>query len=343
MKKAFDSIGTLLLVLLVSVLVWLYAEDANVKQYTNYAVSIEFQPPTDREMRIEPSGERVLISFSGSNGQFQQLQERIRDRSLVYQLSFDPNDPAPEVEVDLRQVIEDQLLQELGVNLTEIEPRTVIVQGEAIENVTIPVVLDTRQVSLANTPEVRPAQVSFRVSHSVAEKLRDQVATARLTDEHLARLVPGQDVSLTNVPITPPDAAGNAPPSETRVSVVIRQADNNARLTLNERAVMLSYPPSLNQRFVLELNEGSRFANNLELEGPRDQIEAVRQSVGNELVWATVRLTNDEVESAIDNNGIIVKTIDLIAPAGVRLVSEPMSVTIRVQPRGDNDGVPPLN
>lgn len=322
------------MVLVVSVLVWLYAEDANVKQYTNYAVSIEFQQPTDRDMLVEPNGARAIISFSGSNGQFQQLQERIRDRALVYQLRFNPNDPNPEVVVDLRQIIEDQLLQELGINLTEIEPRTLTVRGEDIETVSVDIILDTRGVQVARTPELRQTEVTFTVPHSVAEKLRDAVAYARLTEQDIARLVPGQDTPL-RVAITSPAEAGDATPSLDFVDVVIRQADNLARTTVERRAVLLSYPPSINPRFVIELDEVSRFVTNLVLEGPRDQIDAIRQAAGNELVWATVRLTNDEVESAADNGGTIVKNVDIITPAGVRLVSEPLRVTVRVQPRVD--------
>lgn len=332
MKKVLDSIGTLFLVLIVSVLVWLYAEDANIKQYTNYAVSIEFQPPTDRDILVEPNGARAIISFSGSNGQFQQLQERIRDRSLIYQLRFNPNDPTPEVQVDLRQLIEDQLLQELGINLTEVEPRTVTVRGEDLETVSVSILLDTGPVQVARKSEVTPAEVTFTVPHRVAQQLRDAKVVARLTEQNIAQLIPGQDVSL-QVPLQPLAQARGASPSIASVNVVIRQADNLARLTVDRRAVLLSYPPSLNPRFVLELDEASRFVTNLELEGPRDQIEAIRQAAGNELVWATVRLTNDEVESAADNGGTIVKTVDIVAPTGVRLVSEPLRVTVRVQPR----------
>lgn len=337
MKKFLDKLGTFLMVIVVSVLVWLYAEDANVKPYTNYAVSIEFQAPAEGDMRITPNGERVLISFSGSNGQFQQLQERIRDRVLNYQLRFDPDDPTPQVEVDMRQIIQDQLLQDLGINLTEVEPATVTVRGEVIETVSINIVLDTRGVSLAGSPVQRQTQVSFQVPYTTAQQLVNAVATARLTDDNLAQLTPGQDTAL-RVPITPPAAAGDARPNITHVDVVLRQADNLARYVVDRRPVLLSYPPSLNQRFIIEIAEQSRFVTNIELEGPRDQIEAIRQGRSNGLVWATVRLSNEEVETAIGGDGTIVKAVEVVAPSGVRQVSELPPITIRVQQRPETPG-----
>lgn len=336
MKKILDKIGTVVMVLVVSVLVWLYAEDANVKQYNNIPVSMEFEPPVDRPFLIAPTGERVRITFSASNGQYQQLLERIRDKVLKYPLQFDPNDPTPTVEIDLRQLIEDQLLQDLGINLDQVEPATVTVTGEAIETVTLSVVLDTREVQLAGSqPEVRPAQITVDVPHNVALQLRGQSAIARLSDENLNQLKPGQDTPL-RVAIKLPEQAGDAVPSHDFIDVVLRQADNLARVTIDRRAVLLSYPPSLNQRFSLEIDEQSRFVTNVELEGPRDQIEAIRANPTSELVWATVRLTNEEVETAIDNGGAIVKTVDIVSPPGVRQASEPIRVTIRVQRRPEN-------
>lgn len=336
MKKILDKIGTVVMVLVVSVLVWLYAEDANVKQYNNIPVSMEFQPPVDRPFLIAPTGERVRITFSASNGQYQQLLERIRDKVLKYPLQFDPNDPTPAVEIDLRQLIEDQLLQDLGINLDQVEPATVTVTGEAIETVTLGVILDTDGVQLARADDPRPDQVTFEVPHSVAERLRGQSVVAKLTEADIALLRPGQDASLTLQLLPLKDAEG-AIPDVTYVSVVLRQADNLARVTIDRRAVLLSYPPSLNQRFSLEIDEQSRFATNIELEGPREQIEAIRQTPTTELVWATVRLTNEEVETAIDNGGTIVKTVDIVTPPGVRQASEPIRVTIRVQRRPENN------
>ncbi|MBX2851070.1 MAG: hypothetical protein KTR15_04910 [Phycisphaeraceae bacterium] len=76
MKSVFNQIATFVTVTIVALLVWLYAEDANVQTYTGQAVRVQFVLPAGADGLITPSEPiTVLVDFDGSNGQFQQFDD----------------------------------------------------------------------------------------------------------------------------------------------------------------------------------------------------------------------------------------------------------------------------
>lgn len=339
MKNLLSQAGTLLIVTVVALLVWLYAEDANVNTYAQQAVRVQFVLPPGADGVITPSEPiTVRVDFDGSNGQYQQFDEA-RDEIFSIALPIDQTLDLQSVDIDIRSQIEQaERLAELGINLTEVSPERVSVTFEKFVEVSLPIriVQDTGSIKLASatfTEAEQQPRVRVTLLAGQAQALGDAVAIARIDEELVAGLDKGISQQLNGVQLIVPDAIANLPRSISSVDLLVTVADDRDTVQIDRRPILLSYPPSINERYIVELEESDRFITAFELEGPRDQIALLKQDSASKDVWATVRLSNEEADAAVADGGVISKAVDIIAPRGVVLASEIVRVSIRVVPR----------
>lgn len=338
MKRVLSQLGTLLIVTIVALLVWLYAEDANVQTYTQQSVRVQFVLPNGVEGELNPSEPiTVLVDFDGSNGQFQQFDEA-SDEVIQIELPIDQTLDLQTIDIDIRDQIEqaDQL-GELGINVTNVTPERASVTFEKILDVTLDVKIRQRTgaIRLAAatfTDPEQPPRVTLRVPASKAEQLTNIDAIAWVTEEDVADLDKGTPQQMT-VSIELPGGLDTLPRSISTVDLLVTVADNRDTVQIDRRPILLSYPPSINERYIIELEEADRFITAFDLEGPRDQIALIKADPASKDVWASVRLSNAEADAAVANGGVISKPVDIIAPRGVVLASDVVRVSIKVIPR----------
>jgi len=338
MKKVISQLATLLIVTAITMLVWLYAEDANVQSYTQQTVRVQFVLPAGVDGLVTPSEPiTVLVDFDGSNGQFQQFDDA-SDEVIKIELPIDQTLDLQTIDIDIRDQL-DQLdrLAELGINVTSVSPERVPVTFEKLLDVQFDVKIqqNTGSIKLSAatfTDPEQPPTVSVRMPASRALGVADALAIAQLTEEDVASLPKGTAQQIT-VPLVMPAEVNGLPRSISSVDLLVTVADDRDTVQIDRRPILLSYPSSINERYVVEVEESARFITAFELEGPRDQIALIKADLTTKTVWASVRLSNEEADEAAANGGGLTKTVDIITPPGVVLASDVVRVTVKVTPR----------
>jgi hypothetical protein len=337
MKHALSQIWTFVIVTAIALLVWLYAEDANVQTYTQQALRVQFVLPPGADGQLEPSEPvTVLIDFDGSNGQFQQFDE-VSDEVIEIELPIDQSLDLQEMDVDLSDAIEtNDRLSALGINVTAVSPERASVTFEKFVSVSLPIriVQDTGDIKLAEATftEAEQPRVAYTVLARRAAALSDARILARVTESDVAELDKGTPQQIT-VDLELPDALAGLPRPLSEVDLLVTVANDRDTVQIPRRPILLSYPPSINERYVVEIDEADRFITAFTLEGPREQIALLKTDPSSKDVWASVRLSNEEADAAVANGGVLSKAVDIIAPRGVVLTSEIERVSIRVIPR----------
>lgn len=344
MKQFLNQLGTIGIVTVVTLLVWLYAEDANIVEYTNQPVRLEFEAPAGENGRMSPAGTiTVQIDFDGSNGQFQQFAARTREKVIRVPLPLTLTEDYETAQINLRQLLEDHReFRDLGINIKDVRPAVQAVSYERFVEVPLGVPrVEARGVDLAepatiNSPQPVPVNVKNLPASRRAELEGVEVVVV-IRPEDVAGLPRGVTRPL-RLPVRLTKEVEGLTLSPATVDVLVKLANNTDRVKIDRRAIQLSYPPSINERYIIEIDASSSpFITAFELEGPRDQIALIKQDPTTSLVKATVWLTNDEVDKAAADGGELSKAVDIIAPPGVVPVSVAERVTIRVRPRA----VPP--
>jgi len=342
MKNLLSQAATLLTVTAIALLVWLYAEDANVNTYTQQSVRVQFVLPAGAQGLITPSEPiTVLVDFDGSNGQYQQFDD-VRDEVFQFTLPIDQTLDLQTMEIDMRSQIEQiERLAELGINVKGVTPERVSVTFEKYVEVQLPIKIqpDTGPIKLAAatfTETEQSPRVRITMLASQAQALQAQgeaYAIARIDEDDVASLDKGISQQLTGVPLILPDAIASLPRSISSVDLLVTVANDRDTVQIDRRPILLSYPPSINERYIIELEESDRFITTFTLEGPRDQIALLKEDPASKDVWASVRFSNEEADAAVTNGGVISKAVDIVAPRGVVLTSEIVRVSIKVIPR----------
>jgi hypothetical protein len=339
MKSVLSQITTFVTVTIVALLVWLYAEDANIQTYAKQAVRVQFVLPAGADGLITPREPiTVLVDFDGSNGQYQQFEDA-SDEIIEIELPIDQTLDLQALEIDLRDEIEQaDRLKQLGINVTSVSPERTTVTYEKILDVSLDVVIRQRtgaiKLASANFSDAdQPPRVTLRkVPASVASQIGNLNAIAWIDEEDVASLNKGTPQQIT-VDLELPGAIATLPRDLSKVDLLVTVADDRDTVQIERRPILLSYPPSINERYIIELEESDRFITAFELEGPRDQIALLKADQASKDVWASVRLSNEEADMAASNGGVLSKAVDIIAPRGVVLTSEVVRVSIKVIPR----------
>lgn len=336
MKKLLDKLATLLIVTVVTLLVWLYAEDANIEEHNDEPVRLAFIVPEGEEGRLTPSGPiTVQVDFDGSTGQYQQFADMTREEVIELALPLALSEDYESLDISMRQLLSDDVFRDLGINIEDVRPAVVTVSFE--KNIDVPLGLPTIEapgLELAEPAEVTNAQpiVVRGLPAGRRDELKDIVPIVLIRPEDVEALPKGEQRQI-RLPVRLSKDVEGITPTPATVDVLVRIANDIDRVTIDRRAIQLTYPPSINQRYVLEIDESARFITAFELEGPRDQIAQIKADPSSPSVYASVRLTNEEVDKAAAEGGELSKAVDIIAPPGVVPVSVAQRVTIRVTPR----------
>lgn len=314
---SFVKIQTYAIVTLVAVLIWLYSESENVKLQKTLRFTVKFVAPPGQQLLILPldklqaiaptSNQQIDLTVRCATSQYAQLQ-RLQMTPIELTVTEDPDNPTRIV--DLRDMLRDSPLGDLGATFQTIEPRRVPLRVERIEPVTMPVrVVVGEGIQLASSPMAEPAESVVSLPASVAQHRTDLTLEARLEREAANRLDPNVPramvvpLVLSSTDTLPKDlrqllrqTTTEIAPAATTVTVTIRKQTNH--LSLTSLPILLTGPWSELQRFSIEIEGGQRVLPvEVRISGPSDVIDRVEK--GQLKVWAELRLTADDLESRI--------------------------------------------
>ena len=121
-------------------------------------------------------------------------------------------------------------------------------------------------------------------------------------------------------------------PASVQVTVTIRK--QTSRLKLPGVPILVTAPWAELKRFGVEIKSGQRvLSEDVEVSGPSDVIDRI--SSGQIKIWAELRLTVDDLESAITS-----KQLHLNVPPGVRIESAIPLVNLTITPVQGAGGLP---
>lgn len=341
MKQLLNQIGTFGIVTVVTFMVWLYAEDANVVEYTGQTVRLQFTVPEGSDGQISPAAPiTVEVDFNSSNGQYQQFISETRGKPIVIDnLPFKPDQDLETIEVNIEEQLKEYIFGDMGINLTRVSPDRLAVTFEKNVDISLDVriVQETGSIKLsaAQIPDEEDRRIKLvGIPASQAAQLVGVNAVVRIREQDVQDVPKGESKQINDLPVELPARLRDLVPITKSIDVVVTVANDRDRVTIERRPILLSYPSSINERYVVEIDEADRFITAFELEGPRQQIELLKQDQTSAAVWATIRLTNEEADAAaVTENGELTKAVEIVAPPGVVLASDVQRVTIRIKPR----------
>lgn len=320
-RTLWEKVQTYTIVTVIAALIWLYSESENVKLQKPLQFNIRFVAPPGQPLYIVPTAtQQVLITASCATSQYAQLQ-RLQAKPIHLTVTDDPANS--QQTVVLREKLIDSPIGDLGVNLVDIQPRTLDLRVERLQQVTLPISTDSivpPGIQMSTPPVVNPAEAVVSLPASIAARVRDVKFEAHVDPEATAQLNENVPHDLT-VPLSLPpwinDQLRAAPPTITpptaTVTITIRKQTDSVKLS--GVPILLAAPWSEIRRFNVELEGNQRvLREELQLAGPSDVIDSIRK--GETRVWAELRLSAEELETRIASKQLFINV-----PSGVQVES----------------------
>jgi hypothetical protein len=341
------KIRTAILVSLVTVLIWLWAEGESLDTET-FNPSVMFVQNEGGDMLIEPY-ERwagsVRVRVQGSK---RALTDAKRDLSSEIRLKIGdrgmPTQPGDQQIVDLAQAI--QSLPSVGgqgLSVQEVTPANAVVRIVKLVSRELPVrAVVPPDIALLGQAAVSPARVMVRLSESQDARLpADAFATVELTRQDLASARDDTALTMTSR-VRLPEALDEEPGVEItppRVSVTFRLKRSVDSVTVATVPVWFSLPSTEGDGWDIELID--KFLRDVTFTGPTDAIARIRSR---EVVpLAEVRLSSDELENGIEAKEAVIVDVPQGVESGVAVKTVRLKVTRRkseAEP-GPEDLAPP--
>ncbi|MFA9478674.1 hypothetical protein ACERK3_10235 [Phycisphaerales bacterium AB-hyl4] len=324
-RGVLDKIQTAVLVTIIAVLVWLYAEGEAVQERPKQ-VRIQFVTPGTTDVGIAPNSPLTIgVTFQASTGQITQVEQLLSRGPIEIPVTPEQTNDNQQVIV-LREALERSALGELGVNIKETSPATQTVRVEQLQTVALDVALELAQPEMvAPRPRIDPSRVSVTVPASMVGQMRGMRAIARLDD--LSTFEPDEQ-HTTSLRVTLPDTLDptwvRVEPGTVDVTFTLREQTDEITLTSVSINVVLSAP--LARQYIVEVPEEHNVLRDVVLRGPADQIDLIRRK--ERPIRAYLRPTADELD-----RGVEMLNVELDKPGSVSVESPLPSVPVVVSRR----------
>ncbi|MEQ9459506.1 MAG: hypothetical protein RIG82_00955 [Phycisphaeraceae bacterium] len=326
-----ERIETILTVIVVTLLVWLYAEGRVATSYTDQRVLLNFE--TRSGAPIDYRGpERVSVSFKASPSIKREFDQLAAAGVTVVVDDLVPGIPDQRTLV-LSDILNETDLGRRGVAVLSTSPATAEVQIIRLRTVTVPVQYRTQGFDLVPPPVIDPREVSLTLPESVDVPESDLFALLSLDASDLGGLVEGVERSQS-VRLQPSPAAVSKwtalSPSDARITYTVKQTRDVLELTTVP--VRVNLPVGLAEEYAISVPESERFIPTLAMSGPVDAIQRVRS--GEQAVWVELRPSREQLEAAAEAIPPEVELMPiLVAPAGLTAEVGLTTVTVEVQRR----------
>lgn len=329
--STLQKVETFLIVTLIALLVWLYADAQTVKKFTRVPVQIKLVPPPNEQLAIDPiTVRRVGVTFRASSSQKMQF-DRLSSPLEVY-IDASANGGSPTRTMDVAALLQHSELGELGISIEETDPPDMQVRVESLEEVELPVETFQGDLGLTDVVPGDPPRVRVMMPQSLVEPARSAHVVADLTQVDLEGLEEGvpqtRTVTLTLSPALKEQADPfslahtSIEPAQIEVTFTIRNQQKTIKVDLIP--IELSALPTLWRHFQLNVSDDQLVLSGVELTGPSDEIDKIES--GETKVRAYIRPTAEEL-----GDGVVTFTPRLDLPP--RVTHSPLSpVTLEVTP-----------
>jgi len=316
-----QKLETFIVVTVITMLVWLYAEGRNVTEYVNEPIDVKFVPADDTGFTVSPDDKhRVQITFQGSTATKQALEALLADGPIVIPIAED--EPA---EIIYQTRLNESKLADLGIQVTRTDPERRIVEIRRIVSVKMPIEVTVEGVELSGLPTAEPREVEVRLPSTLAGLARDLPLGVTLTADDLSALRPGEE-AIVQARVTLPEVLRgqevDLPIRTATVALTIRKQTRTT--TLTTVPIHLSLPPLLLDQYRIRLPDDQQVLREVQLTGPADGIKAIESKEYR--VWAEVRPSEEDLAS-----DPYLAQLHLRIPNGVRVDSPIPRVPVIVE------------
>ena len=334
---------TWLIVTVIAVLVWLYAEGEAVTEKTEQ-LQIKFVPPPGVQLAIEPVTRSlsnsdatlpVFATFRASTGQMDQVRQITNEGPIEIVVNAQPDSQSPEQVIIFRDKLQDTKLGLLGINIVDTNPATATVRVEPLRTEMLDVTVDVGDVQLAGLPTIEPAKVPVTMPVRIADAMRGVRVVAQLDELDLSQYLANEEHTVNAVPLELPDELQRKwvelGRDSVKVTFTIRKQTDT--WTISYLPVEIQASPLLLRRFSLDIRDEDLNLLEVKLQGPADVVDRIRKK---ELpVSAAIYPSIDELETALGqgSSATLSVPVKLTLPQGV-IVQSPMShVQVKVTRR----------
>ena len=335
-----DNLETILVTTIITMLVWLWAESKNVQIYTSQRMQVRFVAPPGQAgaLAITPRDPvPVDVGFTTSAAQYDRFRREVNSHVIEIEVAAPTHEQDTDQSFSMRSRLNRAVFRELGISLDNVTPATEQVAVHQIQTYALPIVVEFPDgVQLLNQTAVEPAKVDIRLPANLASRAQGMDVLVVLGQDDLRAAVPNEPQTV-RVPLqVPTNLAG---PWTTLLTPQVQLTFTLRKQT--ETLVRPSVPIHINasslllQRFRIELPPSQLVVRNVELSGPADVIEKIRD---NQLkVVAEIRPTIEEME-----DGVTSLPVFFDVPAGVSVQSEVPQVTFTIERLARDGTIPNL-
>ena len=331
-------VRTSLVVSLVTVLIWLFAEGESLISRTSRAeVAVSGEPGSDRvawviEGQANWRG-RVDVTLEGSTGAIDAIDE-VFLRPIVIKpgMAGVPSTPGEHALSLLDVLREHPSLRGRGVSIVRCDPETVRIGVDELTRIEVPVQVLTPGVLVEGAATSKPARVEIRAPKALLENADRAYlfATAEVDQSRASALAPGRSETLAQIPVRAPtwmrsNAFVSVEPAQVDVTLMLRS--RTAELTIASVPVALMIAPIEVNNWLVDVPAEDRVLKDVRLIGPSEAIEQVRRD--ERRVRAVVALSFEELERGIPGKDAEITGL----PAGVEARVEDRFVRLTITRR----------
>lgn len=347
-----QAIKTFVLVTIVTLLIWVYAESESLRT-EDVAAAVGFSPPhpDGRAAWLVGSPDRtsveIKLRLEGATAAIAALRSQLHSAILLTPGVELPQEAA-EHSIDLRTALRaNSLFARSGVTIAEVTPATLIVRVDEMTTRQLPVRVELPPgTETVGPPDIQPGLVTITLPSALGP-IGGEPVLATLDRSSLAPLTPGRLERIPGVPLQPPAAIRGQPlvtmdPKVATVTITLR--DKTASLDLPTVPVQIKISPVVFAEWEVDIPQDGRFLRNVRVTGPSDLIAQVRD--GKLPVIAYVSLTPEDLTKGAATGNITkeVTFSDLPAPSNpLKFETEDRMVKVSIQRRtaGDASRPPP--
>jgi hypothetical protein len=294
-RKFHEKVETWVVVTIISVLVWLYAE-ATVLKSESRQIQVQFVEPTGTYAIDPVAAQTVRVDFRASSGQIQQFAQTT-GRPLIIEVEPDAALDTQEQFVNLNNALLTAGLADLGITDLETDPEIQEVRLRRLQSIELPIEIDSQtRGRIGASPTIMPDTVTVTAPADVVDALQNDSVLAMLSEVELELDDPSREAVANNVPLRFPSEVRLADPwinAETRSVRVNYTPANDSAQTRRERIpLFINLPVDQQANFVVQPTDGRLFLRDVTLIGPADTIRAIEADDSRYRLWAELKLSN---------------------------------------------------
>lgn len=331
-----ERLRTFVLVTLLAVVFWLFAEAESLGQYSGLT-RIRFVAGDSAE-RLVRSAEgfdgSVTIDMTGTKAAVARASQ-----VLSGGISLEPGMTGlPTAEgrhsINLLQALQAYpSLREIGAQITSVRPQVVDVIVTELTTQQIPIDAALPSVEVVGGVKVTPERATIRLPKAAWELGRETLRiTARLSEAQL-RGMPQSGAVRVDARLEPPESIVALPgfsmaESSATIDFIIRTRAVTERLT--SVPVQIVIPPFEVGRWRVEIDEGDRFLE-VQATGNADRVERLRKK--EDAVIAVVSLSSDDLAAMVQSRPITLMVLRqgaMTAPADLELTAAKQTIALKI-------------